>query len=81
MPECLHWDRIFGKSSFRAHSELDSSVGGILGLTASDVQLGAALPDRIPPFYFLLTIYNPLVGHAFHELFDDLQFFHKFCDI
>jgi hypothetical protein len=29
-----------------------SWVGGILGLTASDVQLGAALPDRIPPFLF-----------------------------
>jgi hypothetical protein len=29
------------------------SVGGILGLTASDVQLGAALPDRIPPFLFV----------------------------
>jgi hypothetical protein len=27
------------------------SVGGILGLTASDVQLGAALPDEIPPFF------------------------------
>ena len=27
-------------------------VGGILGLTASDVQLGAALPDKVPPFSF-----------------------------
>jgi hypothetical protein len=27
-------------------------VGGILGLTASDVQLGAALPDEIPPLSF-----------------------------
>jgi hypothetical protein len=34
-------------------------VGGILGLTASDVQLGAALPDGIPPLSFVLAKVEP----------------------
>jgi hypothetical protein len=64
MQQSRYWDpALLQRAAFRkARAEfklVDSSlicwtfwVGGILGLTASDVQLGAALPDEIPPLSF-----------------------------